>query len=174
MLLLGALAGGVTFLVGRAAGWPWLTPPREGSGAEAQAAGKSPCATAPLVFSGAIDAVQGEPSVGDTVSVIAADGTLLARAAYSPVADPGAGLELRAAGRIDADFFRQRIERAVAARAALQDDRNTGCRLVHAEADGLPGVVADRYGEVVVVQLCRPARSAGAMRSSTRWPRCPA
>ena len=115
----------------------------------------------PWVFSGAIDAVQGEPSVGDTVSVIAADGTLLARAAYSPASQIRArvwSFDPRVA--IDAGFFRQRIERAVAARAALQDDRNTGCRLVHAEADGLPGVVADRYGEVVVVQLS----SAGAER----------
>ncbi len=42
----------------------------------------------------------------------------------------------------------------------MQDERHSGCRLVHAEADGLPGVVADRYGEVVVVQLS----SAGAER----------
>ena len=42
----------------------------------------------------------------------------------------------------------------------MLDARHTGCRLVHAEADGLPGVIADRYGDVVVVQLS----SAGAER----------
>jgi 23S rRNA (cytosine1962-C5)-methyltransferase len=115
----------------------------------------------PWVFSGAIDTVQGEPGSGDTVAVVAADGTLLARAAYSPTSQIRArvwSFDPRVA--IDADFFRQRIARAAAARAPLQDDRHTGCRLVHAESDGLPGVVADRYGEVVVVQLS----SAGAER----------
>jgi 23S rRNA (cytosine1962-C5)-methyltransferase len=42
----------------------------------------------------------------------------------------------------------------------MLDRDHTGCRLVHAEADGLPGVVADRYGDVVVLQLS----SAGAER----------
>jgi 23S rRNA (cytosine1962-C5)-methyltransferase len=59
---------------------------------------------------------------------------------------------------IDAAFFRERIVRAASVRGPLLDDRHTGCRLVHAESDGLPGVVADRYGAVVVVQLS----SAGA------------
>ncbi len=115
----------------------------------------------PWLFSGAIDAVHGEPAAGDTVAVVAADGTLLARAAYSPASQIRArvwSFEARVA--IDAAFIRGRIERAVAARAGMLDARHTGCRLVHAEADGLPGVVADRYGNVVVVQLS----SAGAER----------
>ena len=37
--------------------------------------------------------------------------------------------------------------RAVAARKPMLDAAHTGCRLVHAESDGLPGVIADRYGE---------------------------
>jgi 23S rRNA (cytosine1962-C5)-methyltransferase len=115
----------------------------------------------PWLFSGAIDAVQGEPASGDTVTVVAADGTILARAAYSPSSQIRARVwSFDPRIPIDAGFFRQRIDRAVAARAAMQDDRHTGCRLVHAESDGLPGVVADRYGEVVVLQLS----SAGAER----------
>ena len=113
----------------------------------------------PWVFSGAIETVQGEPASGDTVSVVAADGTMLGRAAYSPSSQIRARVwSFDPRMPIDAAFFRQRIDRAVAARAAMQDDRHSGCRLVHAESDGLPGVVADRYGEVVVVQLS----SAGA------------
>ena len=115
----------------------------------------------PWLFSGAIEAVHGEPAAGDTVSVVAADGTLLARAAYSPSSQIRARVwSFDPRVTIDAGFFRQRIDRAVAARAAMRDERHTGCRLVHAESDGLPGVVADRYGEVVVVQLS----SAGAER----------
>ncbi len=60
---------------------------------------------------------------------------------------------------IDAAFFRERIERAVALRAHLLPTSDT-VRLVHAESDGLPGVVIDRYAETVVLQLS----SAGAVR----------
>lgn len=56
------------------------------------------------------------------------------------------------AERIDAAFFRRRIERAVALRARLPI-ASTGVRLVHGEADGLPGLVADRYGETLSVQF---------------------
>ena len=115
----------------------------------------------PWIFSGAIDAVEGDPAAGDTVRVVAADGTDLAHAAYSPTSQIRARVwTFDARTPIDAAFIHHRIERAVAARATMQDDRHTGCRLVHAEADGLPGVIADRYGEVVVVGLS----SAGAER----------
>jgi 23S rRNA (cytosine1962-C5)-methyltransferase len=60
---------------------------------------------------------------------------------------------------IDAAFFQGRVESAVALRAHLLPTSDT-VRLVHAESDGLPGVVIDRYGETVVLQLS----SAGAMR----------
>jgi len=115
----------------------------------------------PWLYSGAIDAVDGAPATGETVDVAAADGTLLARAAYSPSSQIRARVwSFDPKASIDAAFFRTRIERAAAARAALLDERHTACRLVHGESDGLPGVVADRYGEVVVVQLS----AAGAER----------
>ena len=63
--------------------------------------------------------------------------------------------------QIDAHFFEQRIQDAACARSALRIDAvSNGLRLVHGEADGLPGVIADRYGETIVVQLL----SAGADR----------
>jgi len=115
----------------------------------------------PWIFSGAIEAVEGDPASGDTVNVIAADSTVLARAAFSPSSQIRARVwSFDPRTPIDAAFFRQRVDRAVAARAAMQDDLHTGCRLVHGESDGLPGVIADRYGEVVVVQLS----AAGAER----------
>jgi 23S rRNA (cytosine1962-C5)-methyltransferase len=113
----------------------------------------------PWLFSGAIAAVRGAPAAGTTVAVVAADGTTLARAAFSPSSQIRARVwSFDPHAVIDAAFLRRRIERAAAARAALLDEAHTGCRLVHGESDGLPGVVADRYGEVVVVQLS----SAGA------------
>ena len=51
---------------------------------------------------------------------------------------------------IDQAWFATRIERALALRARLFDA--PFYRLVHAEADGLPGIVIDRFGDVAVVQ----------------------
>ncbi|WP_208349045.1 RSP_2647 family RNA methyltransferase [Pseudaestuariivita rosea] len=52
--------------------------------------------------------------------------------------------------RIDADWFRVRLTRALALRERFYDA--PFYRLVHAEADGLPGVVIDRFGDIAVVQ----------------------
>jgi len=116
----------------------------------------------PWVFSGAVARVLGDPGTGDTVSVRAAGGEFLAWAAYSPVSQ----IRARAwswdeAETIDADFLRARLRRALDARARLiSAEAGDAMRLVHGESDGLPGVIADRYGAVVVLQLL----SAGAER----------
>jgi 23S rRNA (cytosine1962-C5)-methyltransferase len=108
----------------------------------------------PWVYSGAILRVEGAPLAGDTVALHAADGTFLASAAWSPASsirarvwsfDPGAV--------IDDAFLAARVRAAVHAREGLLDAEHTGCRLVHGESDGLPGFIADRYGDVAVVQL---------------------
>ncbi len=115
----------------------------------------------PWVFSGAVDRVDGDPAPGDTVTLMAVDGTSLGRAAFSPSSQIRARVwSFDSRTPIDDAFFRQRIERAVAARRSMQDAQHTGCRLIHGESDGLPGVIADRYGDVVVLQLS----SAGAER----------
>ncbi len=111
----------------------------------------------PWIFSGAIAKVEGKPQPGDTVEVHSADGAFLADAAYSPESQIRARVWSWTAGDIDAAFFARRIARAAAARSASADD---SVRLVHGESDGLPGVVADRYGNTVVLQLL----SAGAER----------
>lgn len=54
---------------------------------------------------------------------------------------------------IDNDWFKSKIDTAFAKRAALRSDTNDSYRLIHGENDGLPGFVADVYGEVVVVKL---------------------
>ena len=112
----------------------------------------------PWVFSGAIERVEGEPAPGATVEVLAHDGTPLAVAAYSPQSQIRARVWSFERATIDAAFFAKRVAAAVALRAPMLDADHTGCRLVHAESDGLPGVVADRYGHLVVLQLL----SAGA------------
>jgi 23S rRNA (cytosine1962-C5)-methyltransferase len=115
----------------------------------------------PWIFSGAVDSIDGAPAAGTTVDVVAADGTWLARAAYSPVSQIRARVwTFDARARVDESFFVDAVAQACAARAGMLDARHSACRLVHAESDALPGVIADRYADVVVVQLL----SAGAER----------
>jgi len=115
----------------------------------------------PWLFSGAIARVDGEPQTGDTAIVVGADGKFLAQAAYSPTSQIRARVwSFDSGDSIDAAFFAGRVRRAIAARAPLLDPQHTAARLIHGESDGLPGVIADRYGNVVVLQLL----SAGAER----------
>jgi 23S rRNA (cytosine1962-C5)-methyltransferase len=113
----------------------------------------------PWVFSGAVAKVQGGPGPGETVGVWSATGEFLAVAAYSPESQIVARVWDWEERAIDSTFFRERIERAVGQRRALMGEAGA-MRLIHAESDGLPGIVADRYGDTAVVQL----NSAGADR----------
>ncbi|MFY9509724.1 MAG: class I SAM-dependent methyltransferase [Rubrivivax sp.] len=113
----------------------------------------------PWVFAGSI--ARGKADAGETVRVEAHDGRFLAWGAYSPASQ----IRVRAwsfdeAERIDAAFFQRRIARALALRARLPI-ASDGVRLLHGEADGLPGLVVDRYGDLLSAQFL----SAG----SERW-----
>jgi len=116
----------------------------------------------PWIFSGAVDRVEGTPASGETVAVRSADGEVLALAAWSPHSQIRARVwSFEPGAKIDADFFRARIVQAVAFRVALPASRHTNAlRLVHGESDGLPGLVVDRYADVLVAQFL----SAGAER----------
>jgi 23S rRNA (cytosine1962-C5)-methyltransferase len=107
----------------------------------------------PWIFRGAVASVRGEPEPGDTVAIVSAQGRWLARAAYSPSSQIVARIwTWDEDERIDDAFFADRVRRAAEARADLAA-RTDACRLVFAESDGLPGVIADRYGPFVVLQL---------------------
>ncbi|MFO0439196.1 MAG: class I SAM-dependent rRNA methyltransferase [Betaproteobacteria bacterium] len=111
----------------------------------------------PWVFSGGIAKVEGQPKLGDSVALQSADGVFLGVAAYSPDSQIRARVWDWTPRDIDAAFFAERIRHAAALRQAAADE---GVRLIHGESDGLPGVVADRYADTVVLQLL----SAGAER----------
>ncbi len=109
----------------------------------------------PWIFSGAIERVSGKPGAGDTVDVQDASGKRLARAAYSPKSQIRARVwTFDLAEEVDAAFFRGRVMRALALREALPAARHSNAlRLVHGESDGLPGLVVDRYADVLVAQF---------------------
>jgi len=105
----------------------------------------------PWVFQGSID--KGRADAGETVRVESHDGRFLAWGAYSPESQIRVrAWSFDAAERIDAAFFERRVAAALALRArmAIASD---GVRLVHGEADGLPGLVVDRYGDILSVQF---------------------
>lgn len=116
---------------------------------------KSLRARHPWVFSGAIQRVDGDPLNGETVAVRSADGTFLARAAYSPFSQIRARVwSWTEDEAVDADFFRRRIAAAIKARRTLINTETTNAiRLVHAESDGLPGLVVDCYDRTLVLQV---------------------
>ena len=106
----------------------------------------------PWIFSGAVKSSAGAVS-GDIVAVVAEDGRFLAYAGYSEHSQIVARvLSFMESDSIDENFFRHRVRAAVARRAEMATSTNA-MRLIHAESDGLPGVIADRYGDVVVLQL---------------------
>ena len=105
----------------------------------------------PWVFESSIASGKADP--GETVRVQTSDGAFVGWASYSP----SSMIRLRVwsfdeAERIDAAFFERRIARALALRARLPI-ASTGLRLIHGEADGLPGLIVDRYGETLSVQF---------------------
>jgi 23S rRNA (cytosine1962-C5)-methyltransferase len=109
----------------------------------------------PWLFSGAIEKLSGKPGTGDTVEIRDASGKPQGRAAYSPKSQIRARMwTFDANEEVDAAFFRRRIERALALRETLPARRHTNAlRLVHGESDGLPGLIVDRYADVLVAQF---------------------
>ena len=123
----------------------------------------------PWVFDGAVANVKGRCRSGDTVDVVAADGSWLGRGAYSPASQIRVRIwTFDQQEVIDNAFFLRRIEQAWQLRQRLMLQANTNaCRLVAAESDGLPGVTIDLYNNLAVLQLL----SAGAdkHRSKIVW-----
>lgn len=108
----------------------------------------------PWVFSGAINAIEGAPQPGETISLYSHKGEKLALGAYSPHSQISVRIwSFDIHETIDADFFSRRLQQAIQARSHIlhQTDR-TACRLVNGEADGLPGLIIDRYQDYLVLQ----------------------
>jgi 23S rRNA (cytosine1962-C5)-methyltransferase len=112
----------------------------------------------PWVFQGSV--AKGGADAGETVRVEADDGRFLAWGAFSPTSM----IRVRAwsfdeVERVDSTFFDRRIARAIALRTRLPI-ASDGLRLVHGEADGLPGLIVDRYADLLSAQFL----SAGTER----------
>ena len=107
----------------------------------------------PWIFTGAVERIKGEPQSGETVAVRDTHGAFLALAAYSPKSQIlGRVWTYRENETVDESFLRARLARAIGLRQELAKVTD-GMRLVHGESDGLPGLVVDRYGDTLVMQV---------------------
>ncbi len=108
----------------------------------------------PWVLDSAIHHAEGEPADGDVVDLVSEKGRFIARGLFNSRSK----LRVRlytwdAAELLDATFFHRRLETAIKLRRDLGFTKPTeATRLVFSEADGLSGIIVDRYGEYLVMQ----------------------
>jgi 23S rRNA (cytosine1962-C5)-methyltransferase len=107
-----------------------------------------------------VERVDGAPAAGETVLVKSSGGQPVAVAAWSPQSQIQARVwSFEAGTRIEKSFFESTLHNAIRLRKSLPAHQHSNAlRLVHGESDGLPGLIVDRYADVLVAQFL----SAGA------------
>lgn len=118
----------------------------------------------PWLFTGAVRRAEGKPQEGDPIHIALPDGTVLATAHYQAEGSIAARILAFEKRVIDADFWIQRLQNALTTRQAAQLTNNPETntfRWVHAEGDGLPGLIIDYYNGTAVLQ----AHSGGMWRA---------
>ncbi len=103
------------------------------------------------VYASDVESLSGTPEAGDVVAVTAAGGTVLGHGFYSPQSTIRVRLLARGHAAINATLLEARLREAIARRTACTADTNA-YRVIHAEADALPGLIVDRYGDRLVMQ----------------------
>ena len=108
----------------------------------------------PWLFSGAIERVEGEPKPGDLVQVLDSNGRFLSIGYFNPHSQIRVRLlSWDVDEQIDEGFWNGRLQQANTHRQQLNlEPATTAYRLVNAEADGLPGLIVDKYGDFLVMQ----------------------
>lgn len=108
----------------------------------------------PWIFSKAIDKVEGNAQIGDSVAVVDSDNNFLCYGLYSP----NSQIRVRALSfdenvLIDENLIKERISAAIALRKEVFLRGNEGVRLVSSEGDLLPGLIVDKYNEYLVISI---------------------
>ena len=108
----------------------------------------------PWVYDTAIARIKGEPLSGDFVRVVSASGDVLGIGGFSPQSTLRVRMWTFGASEnvFSPAFLEQRLRQAVSAREFLKQ-RTNARRLIFAEADAIPGLVVDQYGDWVVTQF---------------------
>ena len=106
------------------------------------------------IFSGALQQPPHWIEPGGLVDVKSATGQFVARGYYNPHTDIAIRILTHDAGEaIDEAFLRRRIRSAVELRQIFDPNQTNMYRLIHAEGDGLPGLVVDRFADILVAQI---------------------
>ncbi len=103
------------------------------------------------IYAGFIHAVRGQPVTGDLVDVVMPNGRFYARGLYNPASKIRVRILTFQEESITPAFWRERIAQAVRLRTRIASD-TTAYRLTYGEADLLPGLIVDRYDDVLVMQ----------------------
>ncbi len=114
----------------------------------------------PWIFSGAVANLDPSVPPGTLVAVESAHGELLGWGYVNPRCAITVRLLTRGPEAVDQAFFEQRLAAALRLRRAVLPADTDAYRLINGEGDGLPGFIADVYGQTVVVQCL----TAGAAR----------
>ena len=104
----------------------------------------------PWIFASDVVNVTGEFEPGDVVDVYSSKDTFLGKAFYNPYSQIALRMLTYKDEPVNADFFRRRIETAWAYRQALCDPNS--CRLIYSESDFMPGLIVDKFSDVLVMQ----------------------
>jgi 23S rRNA (cytosine1962-C5)-methyltransferase len=122
----------------------------------------------PWIYTGAVDELEAleEAQPGDVGDIVDSRGRFLARGTIHPESQIVARVLAWETVPIDQAFFRARIELAAAGRGDWVETGGTDSwRVVNAEGDELPGLVVDRYGAVLIVQIL----TSGMLRLQPLW-----
>ena len=103
------------------------------------------------IYAGFIHAVRGQPVTGDLVDVVMPNGRFYARGLYNPDSKIRVRILTFHEEPITPAFWRERIAQAVRLRTRIAPE-TTAYRLIYGEADRLPGLIVDRYDDVLVMQ----------------------
>jgi 23S rRNA (cytosine1962-C5)-methyltransferase len=103
------------------------------------------------IYAGFVHAVTGQPASGDVVDVVMPNGRFYARGLYNPASKIRIRVLTFQDEAITPAFWRERIAQALRLRARIVSG-STAYRLIYGESDRLPGLVVDRYGDVLVMQ----------------------
>lgn len=108
----------------------------------------------PWVFSGAIDEIESKPQNGEVLKVFNSDREFIAYGVYNEYSRIAVRLlEWHPERVVDEQWWRDRIQRAIALRSHLLHQENNTVRLIFAEADFLPGLIVDKYAEYLSIQV---------------------
>ncbi|HYG58004.1 MAG TPA: class I SAM-dependent rRNA methyltransferase [Symbiobacteriaceae bacterium] len=105
----------------------------------------------PWVFQGEVFKITGDYTPGDIVTVVDSRGLYMGRGYINPKSQIIVRMLTSRDEPIDRDFFRRRLEKAWAHRQRLLPD-TSACRVVFGEADFLPGLIVDKFNDVLVIQ----------------------